>query len=89
MAGYYRKFIKNFSDVVLPLTDLFRKEKKFQWSVEFEEACHKIKSILTKYPLLRSPDFTKPFALAKNASDFGVWSVLLQKDNLLHIFQRN
>ena len=82
MAGYYRKFIKNFSDVVLPLTDLLRKEKKFQWSVVCEEACQKIKSILTKYPLLRSPGFTKPFALVTDASDFGVGSVLLQKDNL-------
>ena len=49
MVGHYRKFIKNFSDVVLPLTDFLKKEKKFQWSVECEEACHKIKSILTKY----------------------------------------
>ena len=60
MAGYYRKFIKNFSDVVLPLTDLLRKEKKFQWSVVCEEACQKIKSILTKYPLLRSQILLNP-----------------------------
>ena len=82
MAGYYRKFVKNFSDLVLPLTDLLGKGKKFQWSVECEEACHKIKSILTKHPLLRSPDFAKPFSLAIDASDFGVGSVFLQNDSL-------
>ena len=82
MAGFYRKFVRNLADIILPLTNLLKKGVSFKWSKECEEACQKVKSILTNYPLLRSPDFSKTFSLATDASDHGVGAVLLQKDEM-------
>ncbi|XP_037773242.1 uncharacterized protein LOC119568911 [Penaeus monodon] len=46
MAGYYRRFCKNFSDVVAPLTDVLKKKVKFKWSESCKAAFRKIKAVL-------------------------------------------
>ena len=46
MAGYYRKFCKNFSLVAEPLTHLFHKDQKFDWGTKCTEAFKKIKALL-------------------------------------------
>ena len=78
VAGYYRRFVKNYADVTCPLTDLLKKESRFKWSENCQSAFDKIKSILTNYPVLQSPDWTKPFTLSIDASDLGVGAVLSQ-----------
>ena len=81
MANFYRRFIRNYSDLSLPLTELLKKQNKFQWTNECQTAFDKLKAVLANYPVLSPPDWTKPFILATDASDTGVGGVLLQKDD--------
>jgi hypothetical protein len=81
MAGYYRKFCKNFSDITTPLTNLLKKNQKFIWSKECDDAFAKVKSILCSEPVLMAPDFGKQFILMVDASDHGIGAVLLQNDD--------
>ena len=80
MAGYYRMFLINFADLVAPLTDLLKKERKFVWTKECEEAFQLLKLTLSSSPILLAPDFNKPFKLAIDASNIGAGAVLLQDD---------
>ena len=63
MAGYYRRFCKNFSVIVEPLTNLLHKRREFTWSEEFQAAFEKVKGVLTHCPVLAAPNFTKEFKL--------------------------
>ena len=81
MAGYYRKFCPNFSSVAAPLTALLRKDAKFLWNQNCQLAFEKIKAMLMSNPILKAPDFDKPFKLAVDASDVGAGAVLLQEQN--------
>ena len=78
MAGYYRKFCQNFSDVASPLTNLLAKNVKYVWSEETENGFNKIKAMLISEPVLIAPDFQKQFKLAIDASDIGCGGVLMQ-----------
>ncbi|XP_071824592.1 uncharacterized protein [Apostichopus japonicus] len=78
MAGYYRRFCQNFSDVASPLTNLLAKNVKYVWSEETENGFNKIKAILISEPVLIAPDFQKQFKLATDASDIGCGGVLMQ-----------
>ena len=80
LAGYYRKFVANFSELAEPLTNLLKKNVPFCWSLSCEDAFNKLKAILTNQPVLKSPDFSKPFQLAVDASDVGIGGLLLQAD---------
>ena len=79
MAGYYRKFCFNFSTVAEPLTSLLQKKRKFVWSKDCQNAFEKIKSLLLSAPVLKAPNFEKPFKLQVDASDIGIGAVLLQE----------
>ena len=81
MAGYYRKFCKNFSGIAEPLTNLLKKSTKFKWNVKCQDAFDRLKAILKSAPVLLAPDFDKCFKLAVDASDVGIGAVLLQEDN--------
>ena len=81
MAGYYRKFCKNFSGIAEPLTNLLKKSTKFKWNDKCQNAFDRLKAILKSAPVLLAPDFDKCFKLAVDASDVGIGAVLLQKDN--------
>ena len=80
-SGFYRRFCRNFSSVCLPLTNLLQKGRKFQWSSECQQAFEDIKAMLSFEPVLKSPNFTKPFVLYTDASGVGVGGVLMQKDS--------
>ena len=79
MVGYYRKFCKNFADVTLPLTDLLKKNEKFVWDEPCQKAFDRLKNMLCHFPVLRSPDFGRPFSIAVDASDDAAGAVLLQQ----------
>ena len=81
MAGYYRKFCKNFSGIAEPLTNLLKKSTKFKWNDKCQDAFDRLKAILKSAPVLLAPDFDKCFKLAVGASDVGIGAVLLQEDN--------
>ena len=80
MAGYYRKFCRNFSNVVNPLTNLMKKGVKFHWDMNCQNAFDKVKAMLMNAPVLSAPQFEKPFKIMIDASDVGVGAVLLQTD---------
>ena len=80
MAGYYRSFCKNFSDVVLPLTNLLRGSIPFVWSSSCQAAFESVKLLLCSAPVLSAPDFKKPFKLEVDASGTGAGAVLIQED---------
>ena len=86
MAGYYRSFCLNFSDIAAPLTNLLSKKVKFVWTDDCQLAFDKVKLLLQKSPVLKSPDYEKPFKLIIDSSDVGTGSVLVQEasDGLDH-----
>ena len=80
MAGYYRKFCKNFSLIAEPLTNLLKKNVKFIWDEKCQKSFDKLKAILKNSPVLLAPNFEKEFKVAVDASDIGAGAVLLQED---------
>lgn len=80
MASWYRRFIKNFSDLVEPMTNLMKKEnsKKFVWTPEADKALCNLKTALVSAPILCSPNFEEPFTIQTDASDVGIGAVLSQ-----------
>ena len=86
MAGYYRNFCLNFSEIAAPLTNLLSKKVKFVWTDDCQLAFDKTKLLLQKSPVLKSPDYEKPFKLIIDSSDVGTGSVLVQEasDGLDH-----
>ncbi|GBG83888.1 hypothetical protein CBR_g37758 [Chara braunii] len=79
LASYYRKFIKNFSAIAAPLTDLTKKDTSFLWTSECQEAFTRLKEALIRAPVLKLPDPTLPFVLTTDAQ-YGVGAVLQQDD---------
>ncbi|GFU75003.1 retrovirus-related Pol polyprotein from transposon 297 [Trichonephila clavipes] len=79
MPQWYAKFIKIYADLCEPLYNLKRKFKKFIWSIEAQKAFDVIKAAITKAPVLKLPDFKKPFELFTDASSIGVGAVLNQE----------
>lgn len=78
LAGFYRRFIRRFSHIAAPLTDLLQKGCKFEWKDSHEAAFQSLKFALTHAPILRPYDPTLPCTLDLDASDFAVGAVLLQ-----------
>ena len=74
LAGWYRRFIPDFSDIVSPLTDLTKNSNaKFMRSGLAEQALAKIKTVLTTEPILSCPDYTKLFIVQFDASEYRNW----------------
>ena len=83
LAGYYRRFIANFSKISKPLTSLLQKNAKFFWSPECEEAFQTLKKLLTSAPILAQPDLAKPFDVYCDASRNGLGCVLMQEGRVI------
>ena len=61
LAGYYRRFIENFSKIVKPMTEFLKKDTKFKWTEECEASFQELKKRLTTAPVLIMPDIRKGF----------------------------
>ena len=83
LTGYYRRFIPDYATIALPLTDLTKKTapNQVQWGQKCEQSFNRLKELLCSSPILRSPDFSRPFVLQTDAWDRGVGAVLTQKDD--------
>ncbi|CAM4630419.1 unnamed protein product [Caretta caretta] len=81
LAGYYRRFVPHYSQIAAPLTDLTKKKQPnaVQWTGKCQKAFNKLKATLMSDPVLRAPDFDKPFLVTTDASERGVGAVLMQK----------
>nr|GEV52631.1 hypothetical protein [Tanacetum cinerariifolium] len=77
-AGFYRRFIKDFSKIAWPMTSILEKDTPFFFSKECVEAFQTLKKKLTKAPILIAPDWDLPFDLMCDASDFAIGVVLEQ-----------
>ncbi|KAA0037078.1 uncharacterized protein E6C27_scaffold86G001810 [Cucumis melo var. makuwa] len=80
-----KKFIKNFSSTVAPLTDCLKKGN-FKWTLQQQESFNDIKKRLTSSPLLQLLDFTSPFEVAIDACGTGIGAVLSQKGHPVEYF---
>ena len=78
LASYYRRFIKDFAKIAVPLHRLTEKNKPFVWSESCLEAFNELKRELTNHPILAYPDFNKEFILDTDASDYGIGDVFSQ-----------
>jgi hypothetical protein len=83
MAGYYRRFIPDFSKVAKPITELLKNQTKFIWSPECEKAFRILKKSLTTAPVLAQPDIEKPFDVYCDASGIGLGCVLMQEGRVI------
>lgn len=81
IAGYYRKFIENFSIIPKPFTSLLKKDVQFVWNPFCDEAFKKLCHSLITAPILQYPDYEKTFYVTCDASDIGIGAVLSQKIN--------
>ena len=79
-AGFYKRFIRDFSKIPRPLCRLLEKDTKFY----FDESCHnafeEIKSRLVEAPIIAKPNWNREFKIMCDASDFAMGAVLGQKD---------
>jgi hypothetical protein len=78
LAGYYRRFVPNFSPIAKPLHKLTGKNVPYVWGKEQDQAFQKLKHILCNEPLLQYPDFGKQFIVTCDASADGIGGVLSQ-----------
>jgi hypothetical protein len=83
LAGYYRRFILDFSKLVKPITSLLKNDTKFNWSSRCNEAFEQLKMLLTTAPVLAQPDTEKPFDVYCDASGSGLGCVLMQEGRVI------
>jgi hypothetical protein len=83
LAGYYHRFIPNFSRIAKPMTDLLKKGVNFVWSEACEKALHKMRQHLTSAPVLVQQDNSKPFEVLCDASGTGLGCVLMQEGRVI------
>ena len=89
-VGYYRRFIRNFSQIAKPLTSIMpspgtkkgkkpKKQQPWQWTEKQESAFQKLKEMLASAPILGYVDYNQPFELHTDASGLGLGAVLYQE----------
>ena len=78
-AGFYRRFIKDFSRITWPMCNLLQKNVDFRFDKKCKEAFDKLKEMLTSGPIMKSPNWDLPFEIMCDASNFAIGAVLGQR----------
>jgi hypothetical protein len=81
-TGFYRYFIPNYSRITHPLIELTKKTTPFHWREAQIKAFKTLKTLMCARPILRQPDYTKPFFLATDTSAYSVGAVLSQEGEI-------
>uniref|UniRef100_A0A1B0C8P4 RNA-directed DNA polymerase n=1 Tax=Lutzomyia longipalpis TaxID=7200 RepID=A0A1B0C8P4_LUTLO len=84
MIGWFRRFLPSYATFSKPLTDLLKGKGKtggIIWTPEADEAFGKLKELLTTAPILKLPDYSKPFIVRSDASDVGAGGMLIQEED--------
>lgn len=79
LIGWYRRFIPNFAELVTPLTNLLKKNNRFEWTKKCAKSFDSVRNLLVSAPILSCPNFNKPFVVQTDASAYGLGAVLPQK----------
>ena len=83
LAGYYRRFIQDFSKIALPLTKMTKKNEKFVWGEDQERAFQSLKERLSSSPILTLPEGSEDFVVYTDASHQGLGCVLMQRGKVI------
>jgi hypothetical protein len=83
LAGYYRRFIKDFSKIAKPMMKLLEKNKDFEWTPKCQASFEELRKCLTSMPILVLPDMNKKFDIYCDASRQGLGCVLMQEGQVV------
>ena len=83
LAGYYRRFVEDFSKIAAPLTNLTRKGRKYEWTDACEKSFQELKKRLTTAPVLAIPEGNDGFVIYSDASKMGLGAVLMQNEKVI------
>ncbi len=78
LAGYYRRFIRGFSAIAAPISELLKEEHKFEWTAQQQQSFDQLKQALTTGPVLILPDPDLPYVVCTDASGIAVGACLCQ-----------
>ncbi|KAL0462685.1 UNVERIFIED_CONTAM: Retrovirus-related Pol polyprotein from transposon.6 [Sesamum latifolium] len=78
LANYYRRFVKSYSEIARPMTDLLKKTETWNWTPQCQESFDRLKRAVVTDPVLALPDMSKPFVVETDASDFALGGILMQ-----------
>ena len=78
LAGYYRRLVEGFSQIITPLTQLTRKSEKFIWGENQEKNFQELKTRLNSAPILPMPSGTEGYVIYTDVSKLGLGCVLMQ-----------
>jgi len=79
LANYHKRFIKDFTQVARPMNTLTRKNVKWQWGAEQQQAFDELKQVFTTKPVLAAPDLDKEFRVEADASNYATRGILSMK----------
>ena len=83
LAGYYRRFVQDFSRIAAPLTKLTRKGVKYVWTEDCTKAFEELKKRLTTAPILKMPTGSGDMVIYSDASGSGLGCVLMQHGHVI------
>ncbi|OIT08969.1 putative mitochondrial protein, partial [Nicotiana attenuata] len=72
LCNFYRRFVKNYSLIAVPLTELLKKVTPWDWGPRRAEAFNALKAAMSSSPVLALPDLAKPFEVQMDASDYAL-----------------
>jgi hypothetical protein len=78
LAGYYRKFVKGFSEIAGPMSDLLKNDTKFTWNDKAQSAFDKLKTAVTSARVLIVPDPELPYRIESDSSGYAIGGTLMQ-----------